>query len=54
MIAPKSSLGENSIRYTEATEVLFSRGPIGRSIGGYVIGDRGSVDCHSFCILSLN
>jgi hypothetical protein len=51
MIALKGSLGENWIRYTEVTEVLFSTGAIeGRdrssvaSDRGYVIGDRGSVD----------
>jgi hypothetical protein len=50
MIAPKDSLGENWIRYTEVTEVLFSTGAIeGRdrrsvaSDGGYIIGDRGAV-----------
>jgi hypothetical protein len=51
MIAPKGSLGENGIRYTEVTEVLFpvgamearDRGPVA-SDRGYVIGDRGSVD----------
>jgi hypothetical protein len=49
MIAPRGSLGESWIRYTEMTEVLFSTGGIeGRDRGsvasdrGYVIGDRGS------------
>jgi hypothetical protein len=57
MIAPKGSLGENWIRYTEGTEVLFSTGAIeGRDRGsvasdrGYVIGNRGSVDARQrFC-----
>jgi hypothetical protein len=51
MMAPKGSLRENWIRYTEVIEVLFRTGATeGRARGsvaserGYVIGDRGSVD----------
>jgi hypothetical protein len=43
MIAPEGSLGEDCIRYTEVTEVLFSTGAIEGRDRGYAISDRGSV-----------